>query len=297
MDKITIDDYLTDLDPAAKDALEASSFFRTDTQEFTNPDERTIALLLSQGWTIVTESGSGTSKKYTFERNRVDVENLLQELINDYTEAYNEGRELNDTRYDDIIALWAACLDKTEDDLNDDETQETVVYTDMATMIDNLDNEFDTYETEREGAYDDWGTAEENRINDHYDDLISSKRAELISRGLYDTTWWDAIETGIERERTDSLTELADRQIVLQDKLKDRLYSHQVDMRQKLIAARTRLDAQLQAQGNARITLRNRVLEAVCRFAERREDTYPALAEVGKLANSLGANNPTGFVP
>ena len=164
-------------------------------------------------------------------------------------------------------------------------------------MIDNLASEYTTHNTASENAYDSWGTAEENRINDHYDDVLEERKQELIANGLYNTTTWSAVSTGVERERTDSLTELAQKQITLQDGLRDRLYKLQLEMRQRLIDARMRLEGQLKSQLDARLTVRNRVVEAICNFAERRSDTYPDISEIGKIVNSLGANNPAGFIP
>jgi hypothetical protein len=45
-------------------------------------------------------------------------ERVLRDMITSFTNAYNEGRTVNNERYDELVALYALMLGHTEDELN-----------------------------------------------------------------------------------------------------------------------------------------------------------------------------------
>ena len=66
-------------------------------------------------------------------------------------------------------------------------------------------------------------------------------------------------------------------------------------MRGRVMAARDRLRDTLHNSADRRLTARNTIVEALARFVEARTDSYPDLAEIGKLASALGAGSPEAF--
>jgi hypothetical protein len=114
-------------------------------------------------------------------------------------------------------------------------------------------------------------------------------RASLIDRGAYNSTIWDSINTGIERERASALSELEDKLADKKVSIADRLHALESDMRSKILAARDRVRGYIQNVDMQRTGLRNQVLQALLAFMERREDGYPDLGTIGQLATNLGA--------
>lgn len=81
--------------------------------------ESGLAWMLAQGWQITgTSPDSSTSPPtiyYSMARQQMNNWVILQQLVNDFTNAYNEGRQKNALRYDDIVSAWSTLLSKTED--------------------------------------------------------------------------------------------------------------------------------------------------------------------------------------
>ena len=47
----------------------------------------------------------GGETTYVLRRRIIKPENVLDDLVQSYTDAYNEGRQLNDQRYDDLTVM------------------------------------------------------------------------------------------------------------------------------------------------------------------------------------------------
>ena len=205
-------------------------------------------------------------------------------MMQDFTTELNFGRELNQDRYNDIIAVWESTLDKTEIELNSLEDDEDSFETLMITMAAAIQTDYSTHETTVGDLLDDWGDAQRQVIDDRFDESEAKIQAGLISNGLYNTNTWAAIQTGLTRDETIADTDLEDKITQRQLELKERLYAKLITMRQGFIAARHQLMAVLHSQANARTALRNRVIEAIAGFAERRTDEYPSYLEIQKAA-------------
>jgi hypothetical protein len=71
-----------------------------------NISEDTKSLLIAQGWDIVSSVKNPVhphETTYTMQRTRLLSWNVLQSLLSDFTFAFNEGREANQRRYEDVI--------------------------------------------------------------------------------------------------------------------------------------------------------------------------------------------------
>lgn len=292
MDKIDINSYLSDYSKSSHTADTVDNWWTTDYLMLRAPSPQLINFLFVHGWrlaspleinisgAVLSLSDPTTINDYAvMKTQQLKATTILQDLVDDFTELYNEGIEINDDRYDEILSLWAACQDKTEDELNSLENDEDSFESLVEGIFTNISSDFTSYETDSNNRFDDWGDSLREIVDDDADALLSSKEANLRARGLYNSTLWDAVETGIERERTDADINAEDKILVRQQELDDRLYQFRTQMRDRLIEARTRLMRTLHKQANTRIALRNKVVEAITAFAERREDDYPSFIE------------------
>ena len=112
---------------------------------------------------------------------------MLTTLVADYTAAYNEGRTLNDQRYDDLVTLYLAVLDKTEDSYNTLETADETYEDAVEVIIAAISSEFASYDTDVTGDLDDWGTDLLAEINARFDALDAAELQGLIDRGMSNT--------------------------------------------------------------------------------------------------------------
>jgi len=295
MDKINPSAYITDVDPVDEAVMDSSNWYEWQTMEM--EDSAQLPWLFSQGWTVSAttttydvDTGRHTVIKWFLRRRVLKPELALQDLITSFTNAYNTGRTLNDQRYDEIVALFTVVLDKTEDTMISLEADETVYDGLVETIIAALGTDFDAHNTSVSGALDDFGDSERNRIDTLFDAKIASAKSSLIQRGMYNTTVWNSVEAGIERER--AVADLAVEDLISEKQIRneDRLYQLKTDMRAKVLAARDRLRTSLHELSTKRLGLRNQVITAMMNFMERREDGYPDISSIGNLTTSLGSS-------
>lgn len=342
MDKINPLLYVTDHSPIPETVLDASGWFETEEIEVKVGEavglprpglpESALAWFIADGWVVSEKLDSGSRDvytddftvhsysqwtKYRLKRRRLQSERVLNDMLREFTEAYNEGREVNSARYEEILLVLNATLDNTEtflsaiesgyvtlssfsdlmfsplpsdsDDLKsralvaqsiadiDIEkiegyiseletfaTEVTAFMTDLDDSADALDEsaktlddlvvalavsadelgafaseliaakaalnsdiasdiaEFDiatlgladgleAFSDESNTMLDGYGDSLREQINKRFDALLSTQRQGLISRGLYNSTVWNRVESGIEADRSTALSDLEDK--------------------------------------------------------------------------------------
>ena len=300
LQKINPSLYITDTDPANESTLNVSGWYTTETCG--TQDHDSIPFMIAQGWRVVNHQSvtyiDGTiTHYYTLSRRVLMTEKVLQALITSQTSAYNEGRRLNDTRYDEIVTLYSLMLDKTETELNsinaDDSTYEGLV----ELLMTNLDSDFSEYKLATAALMVGFGASELLRINTKFDAMIASQKSGLINRGMYSSTIWTSVEAGVERERAFAITDLNDKINERQLTVEERTFRARVDVRLKILAARDRLRDQLSKGAEEHTVMRNRVMDALLAFMERRTDSYPDLTAQAKVVSDLGAGSASYPAP
>lgn len=295
--------YITDTDPINLSARSASSWY--ETEYTTTEDRESLRWMQAQGWQvesterIVRDDGLVRESwtKWYLKRRTMKGERVLNALIQDFTSAYNEGRQLNDQRYDDIVALYTALSSTTQDEIVDLKADEDSYIALSEQIIGSLDDDFGDHEDDISGDLDEYGVSQRERINRSFDARVSEARSGLVSRGMYNTTIWTVTQAGIEREREVALNDLEDRLLAQRTGLKERLYGKKGDMRLQVLSARDRLFSGQHSNGIQREELRNRVITALNNFMERRNDGYPDLGAIGGLASDFGAGTVEGIAP
>lgn len=294
MDKLTPVIQVTGVTPKSPESV--SQWYKSEaTAGIMSSSE--AAWMHAQGWRttgIVTEGGIST---YFFSRRSINPEKVLNSLVRSYTTAYNEGRVLNDQRYDDILTLYTTTLSRTEDSYNlleaDDDTYEALI----EGILSNITTDFTSYDADVTGDLDTWGTDLKAEINARFDAELSKAEVSLIDRGLYSSAHTTIISAGVERERSRALNDASDRIAQQQLDLKKAVYAEQKTLRERLMAARERLRNFLHASKDRQVALRNAVVEALARIIEARTDGYPDLSEIGRLAANLGAGSAESYSP
>lgn len=143
-----------DVTPSTKGYPNMSSWYFTSA--VSGVSEESLPWMLAQGWQLsaaVTNSGVDPPvTTYSMARTRLLHWNVLASLLTDFTNAYNEGRDANDKRYEDVITQWQDVLDKHQDDIQDfqdDKAQDADGYiTLMLSDIDSLSSDYTAMETD-----------------------------------------------------------------------------------------------------------------------------------------------------
>lgn len=142
--------------------------------------------------------------------------NIAQRLINETQQAYLEGRQANESRYNELV------------------------------------NGRNQLQGRIMGSLGDYGAQELEDINRDYDHLRSSARADLVNRGLSNSTLTSSVDRGVMEDRHNAIGRARDRQLQY----------------------RTGLDMQL--------------AENVFGTIERREDEYPDFNDYANLLLQFG---------
>lgn len=235
---------------------------------------------------------------YSLKRRKLQSERVLQSLITDFTGAYNEGREINDRRYDELVTLYSVLLDKSEDQLTADAANDTTYEGLIEAIITGIGTDHSSYAADVDGALDDYGDSIRLQINNRFDAQLATARQGLVDRCMYNSTVWDSISSGVERERSLALSDVEDKITQQQLALKHKIHDEAVSMRSRVLAARDRLHSQLQAASDRALTVRNAILSAMFAFMERRQDDYPSLSGIADIAAKLGyGDSPNTVMP
>jgi len=294
--QINTSDYITDTDPTPATTRTMSDWFTTEDRTGIGSDA--LGWMLAQGWKL---DGTATdfdgNETHTMSRRIVDAEKMLKSMVDDYTKAYNEGRELNDSRYDEIVTLYSVMQSSSEVDWITREAGNATAEALILTLTDALTSDYNTYEDDTEDLLDDYGTNILAGINVRFDNLLTAAAQDLTNRGMYNSTIPASVDAGIETQRTYALNDANDKIAQTRVNQKNTLHSAKSTMRSKVIQATERVWTLIGSSADARLASRNAVMGALLTFMERRTDSYPDLAEIGKLATALGAGNAAGFQP
>lgn len=279
-------------------ARNPGSWYITETTSgYYTPSE--LAWLNAQGWKLYYTDALSHAPQvfYSLVRFRIEPSLVLHDLIADYTAAYNEGRQLNDQRYDDLVTLYTSVLDKTEDTFNANAALDTAHDALIRSIIAAMEAAYAAYALDVSNDLDSWGTSLVAEVNARFDAELAKAAQALIDRGLYTGLLSVNASASVERERTRALATTNDQIQVRKTELKQKVYGDGMEMRSRILSAYERLRSYLASALDRQVAVRNAAAEALGRLVEGREDGYPDLNEIGRLAASLGAGSPEAFAP
>lgn len=309
--------YVTDWTPVPETILDASGWFETETASVKVYDdtEFSVGWLLAQGWTV-TGTNFGTdqvpslnsnyavigyfSKTYTvysLKRRKLQGERVLQAMINSFTNAYNEGRVLNDRRYDEILTIYSAINSDSVAEMNAIATTGETYDAIVDAVIAALPTDFAEYKADVEDLLDDYGVSHRERVNTQFDNQIAAARADLISRGMYNGTVWTSVNSGIEQDRATALNDLEDKILDRTLVAVDRIQAARISMRSGVESAANRLSEIKRTRDLGMLEFRNAIITAMAKVIEDRDDDYPGIGELAKLAAGLGYGDGSSVRP
>lgn len=113
---MTPNTYLRNVNPTRKAASNVALWFGT--YSISGVPETSMGWLVAQGWVVTAVSEVTTTNPptylYTLTHRLMEPWMVLQQMVNDFTTAYNDGREMNDMRYDDIVVMYLDMISKSQ---------------------------------------------------------------------------------------------------------------------------------------------------------------------------------------
>jgi len=228
-------------------------------------------------------------QKLRLKRRKMQSELVLKDMIASFTKAYNEGRQINDERYDELVALYAIMLSRTEDEANAFGGLSAEDFKPLAKMVtDALKDALEKYSASVDNLPEDWMQSRIDEVNRKFDALLSQAKSKMVSEGTYNTTVWPTTVSGIERDRQLALNDLKDDMVTLRVEVMGRIATMTADVGTKLLDCEIRFIEAQQKMLLGPTEIRNTVFKWMLDFMERREDDYPGLEQIATIAGQLG---------
>lgn len=293
-----IDPTFNDITPAQISTPQTPDWYTVDVAAGV-PDS-IAPYLVAQGWEINSVSPFYIESEFSgwrlsLTRKNKNEDEVANSLLSDLTEAYNEGRAANDTRYEDLIRNLQDLLSKAQTHMDSAKTILDDKIDVHLTTLSSLEDEYDTFFTEVKTDLDGLTItleADRTRVNNQFDAQLAESDQQLVNRGFYSSAMVSNIDAGIEERRALALTEITEReQRLLADVVlrKNQIYVEILRMRAGLVDSQMALTNRQQQFLEYQLDTRNNLALAMFGFVERREDTYPSRTEIATVAAELGA--------
>ena len=227
--------------------------------------------------------------KLRMKRRKMQSELVLKDMIASFTKAYNEGRQINDERYDELVALYALMLSRTEDEANAFGGLSADDFKPLAdAVIAACKDALEKYGASADNIPADWMQSRIDEINRKFDALVAQAKSDMISKGTYNSTVWPTTMSGIERDRQIALNALSDQMVTLKVDVLGKIAAMKADIGQKLLDCEIRIIEAQQKMLLGPTEIRNTVFKWMLDFMERRDDDYPGLEQLATIASQLG---------
>lgn len=246
--------------------------------------------------TSVTEQDGGpywfAYQRIRLKRRKMQSEAVLQDMITSFTKAYNEGREINNERYDELVALYAMMLSRTEDEANAFGGLSADDFKPLAdAVVGAVKDALENFKGSVGDLPADWMKSRIDEINRKFDALVGQAKAKMVSEGTYNSTVWPTTLSGIERDRQYALNALKDDMVTAKIDAYGKIASITGDIGGKLLDCEIRIIEAQQKMLLGPTEVRNTVFKWMLDFMERRDDDYPGLDQLVTIADRLGYGN------
>uniref|UniRef100_A0A6M3K541 Uncharacterized protein n=1 Tax=viral metagenome TaxID=1070528 RepID=A0A6M3K541_9ZZZZ len=291
------------------------------TYNVTQIPQQSLGWMVSNGWRVTAVVPDPTTVpptlNYQMTKQGLEPADVLLSLCNSYTIAANEARDANEIRYNEVVANWTEMIDTSHDHFDAQTNEQNVVMgvylTDLATYMDEINEEMSLNRQELSLAYDqhkettinrldNLGQTELARINEEFAASLSVQLQWLVDNGLYTSVVATDIKARNTRDRDDQIQKHYDslnREKLQNDHL---VYGQRTAIseftRQAIIDKMNTQVARLEGwksvhADNMRLLAyqldeRNKLLTGLYSFVERRDDISPEWQNMATMIAALG---------
>ena len=227
-------------------------------------------------------------QKIRLERRRMQAELVLQSMVDTFVANFNEGRQINVDRYEELVALYALMVSQTQDDaanIDLDSIDFEPLFDEVKAAI---KEKLSEYQSVANQIPSDWLESRKADINLKFDNLVGEARAKMVSDGTYNGTVWPSVLAGIEHQRSHALDALKDESVTLKLSAYGDIAKTTAALYGQMIDAQVRVFEALKSKKTTPITLRNEVLKWMYDFMERRTDDHVKIEELATLVEQMG---------
>jgi hypothetical protein len=240
-------------------------------------------------------------------RRKMQSELVLNDMIASFTKAYNEGRSVNNARYDELVALYSLMLSHTEDEANRIPL-DSLKPDDLIALGDELAGSFSDengikleeirpiYDTALENiraaitALKDavtipanWLKSREDDINLKFDNEKNKINSTMVANGTFANSAWANIVSGVERDRHYALNNLADAMVTLKVDTYGKIATLTADSEGKLLDVVAKLVGIETSLADLKVRIadiRARLMESAARIIEALQKNQIGLTEL-----------------
>ncbi len=232
--------YWRNLTPRMLTSPDVAGWFEPKT--LTDVPDRDLGWLSAQGWipdgAPVEDPNNPPQKLWTLKKDVLQSKDALKDLVDEYTAAYNEGREANDKRYDDLVVMFNDVLLKTHSHLNRAGAANNSYKTLFLTSLNSIISQTDWYlAAMKVGAIDSFDAA---------GDALNVFAAKLSELGTGHDDFTSQIETILDSQ-TEALGQFSSRTTALLSQLTDDFTTHDAAIETLETAAGTVTEAHVTA--------------------------------------------------
>ena len=241
-------------------------------------------------------------------RRKMQSELVLNDMISSFTKAYNEGRSVNNARYDELVALYSLMLSYTENEANaipvanikpedftalGDAIEKSMDKTSGLTLADvrglydaalsNVRAALDALKTTVNAIPENWLQSREADINRQFDAKIAQANAAMAANGTYASSAWANILAGFERDRAYALNNLADSIVTVKVDTYGKTTTLVADTEAKLLASAAQLVSIERSMFDLKVAVadvRAKLMESAVRVTEALQKNRIGITEI-----------------
>lgn len=306
-------------DSFATGRVESSSSGASDDGGVSGGSETTSSGVATYDGSVQSESTSESTSKsggapywcayqtIVLTRRKMQSELVLNDMLKSFNKAYNEGRKINNERYDELVALYALMLSHTEDEANKIPLS-SIKPEDLIALGDAIATEFEGENgikiEEIRPIYDQaleniraaiaafnsaieipatWQKSREDEINRKFDAKEGQINAAMANNGTFASSAWANVLSGLERDRQLALTDLADSLVTLKVDTYGKIATLTADSEGKLMDAITKLigvETSLVELKTRVADIRSKLMESATRVTEGIQKNQIGLTEL-----------------
>jgi len=273
-----------------------------------------VPWMLAQGWKIESvdydDSTAPPTAYYNMSKQGMFEAAMLQSLVNTYTNAYNEGRNMNAFRYNNIVTNWSLligkCITQLDSMAANSNAYVSVYLSELGTLMDAVDAQIAAANATTTGMIDratGLGTTDLARINEHFANSLAAELQKITERGFYSSAMVTDITARNTRELNEAIAAHNDkinREKIDIDKFsvqaRHQTIAQQLQANMARLSGRTQLHAQEMELYKYMTDTRNNIVIGLFGFEERRTDVVPSLEIMAQLCSQLGNSGSTSWV-
>ena len=224
-------------------------------------------------------------------RRRLQPEKVLSTMVNSFVSSYNNGRSIDNDRFNELVSLYSVVLQRNEEEGNALLTQ-AIDATDPTAFLDRLCNstwgDFTAAHNKAIDISSDMEKSSLDDINRKFDNLIAQTKAGMVTNGTYNGTIWPTTLSGIERQRAAALAEARAGAGQITINALASVGSAKASAASAFLNARQTIQSAIDNRRVTAIQLRNAVVKWMLDFVGSREEVYPELEQISSMAERMG---------